>query len=437
MDEVKKHTSLEKSTEAPIQPTHQYDVIRALDLDKARGSGNAGGLDQLRRDLRRKGMKGTSPELSQYSQPESRDPHESYVIHTYGLDLPSGEQAQKDLHVLKDKVEAREKTLDQREFSIEAQRLRRSYNELAATYNRWVERFEKPKQWKQSEFRLEGGVSEIWEKDDGTRCVQMVTLRAPNGRPLRFYRGESASEIASFTEEWVNNWREQDRPTHMIVDGSRVEVGTLTEENVEALFDEGSMIKGWKCLEQRFVDVPIRTVYTDKGKALTAVYNLPFTIAPSEVPSGFQGVVLDSPTPNYNCPGKVFLEGGATLLDEGDESVIHIIQKDNNYNPISNFQQAKKGDICTYEKNGEVHVGLVLGWGKTNADILSNNLLSQLPIEEWGREDYSLKIASKCGDGPELGHDWKDPGIMQDYGQPTLWRTERPGGNTLRDTPPA
>ena len=81
-----------------------------------------------------------------------------------------------------------------------------------------------------------------------------------------------------------------------------------------------------------------------------------------------------------------------------------------------------------------MHVGPVLGWGKTNEDIRSNNLLSELPVEEWGKGNYSLKIASKCDAGPELGHDWKNPGIVEDYGQPTLWRTDRLKGNAMHET---
>lgn len=376
------------------------------------------------RTLQYEGVRGIPPEITPHSEPASLDPRETPLIQNYNLDLPSSRQPSDYLDTLKTRIETQKPDIPGA-TSQKAQRLRWARNEQIETHNRWTERFEMPENQKLPEDRLKGGIY-LHEGSFNRLHARFVRLIDPTGGLHIFNAGETSSDIADYTAGWVNQWVTQHRTTRMTVHGGFIQVEALTREDVNNLQNR-TIRKNWLCLENRFVQVQARLVYTDAQRPIYAVRNVPYRTRPN-IPGSFQGIALDRAGQHTDCYGRTFLEGRGRLWANSDD--MQAILDDNGYFQVD-YTQAKQGDICIYTDTvGIAHAAPVLGWDQ---DV--NNMLHSpgaiLPERPQQNQGYHLMAVSKLGDSYEVGHIWDDPGIQEWYGAPQIYRTDRPGGNTL------
>lgn len=380
------------------------------------------------RALHYEGARNVPPDLSTDSMPASRDSHELHLVHIYHLDFPSAKQPSGYLDALKTRIKDRKPELPGA-TSIEAGRQRRIINDLVRTHNRWVERFGATEDVKLSEACLKGGMYYLYKDQNGYPYARFLTLRDPTGMEHPFYAGQPPSVIANLTGQWIGRYEAKGKAA----DGSHFEARALTTEDVRGL-RAGDAIKGWACTEFRLEPVRLRSVYTDQGKKLPVVDEVPYQINPIPHRPDFQGVVVGPANPNYNCYGLAFLEGRGMLFLKSHHELQTILQG-NDYYQISDHSQASTRGILIYGEGA--HIAPVLGWVEKGKDPQhpQTSILYQPPDGGWGGayrlKNYDLWVRSKLGTDVDTYHKWNDPYIIRKFGAPTLNQTDRPEGNTM------
>jgi hypothetical protein len=304
-------------------------------------------------------------------------------------------------------VEVNERTLE-----LVSQKLKGMNSPKPSDYNPAVENFnETLGKFKRKDLAvlrvepagLNGGAVSSYNKDSQEYYGHFFSFTDPTGGVHIFDKGEWTGNVVLSTAIWSKNQYNKDE--------------RLTEQQVLALLTHRDLsIKGWKCSSLTTFYLRRKTFYTDMGTEIDALDFSPFR--PYSMEAHYKRyppptyVTLEDPTPTYNCHS-IFIRGEAQLVSEkrgeGTESQIRRILNENRYYRVDDTN-AQVGDIVAYYMpDGSIsHTAIVARIGSGG-----------------------ITVESKPGDWGLIQHNMSDNMIRRDYGQPTIYHTDRRRGHSL------
>lgn len=144
-----------------------------------------------------------------------------------------------------------------------------------------------------------GGTEICFVCDENGRPTdaRFITLRDPRGKKHVFDKGETGSDIADFTDRWIQVHGR----------GRYQDASPLSAEMVDRRLQQGYSLNGWTCTDLTYTPLTIKYYKTDKGTPIPAIVNVPYRAYPKEVQESFYANSntwhedIEDPTPTYNC----------------------------------------------------------------------------------------------------------------------------------------
>jgi hypothetical protein len=189
---------------------------------------------------------------------------------------------------------------------------------------------------------LRGGI--YWTDRGGQPHARFMSLKNPLGDEHEFYIGETNTEIATFTEDWVTE--------HLRVSTHNKKNYCLSKSDVQRFVKEGDECNHWTCTELTYHPMEKGVYCTDKGTRIYTLRNAPYEDYAEEDDKNFQYFLsmphnqIEGPTAAYCCHGLTFLNTDGWVLSKG--GVIQTILDENGYLPIADRRNAQIGDIAVY-----------------------------------------------------------------------------------------
>jgi hypothetical protein len=271
---------------------------------------------------------------------------------------------------------------------------------------------------------LRGGI--YFHYNDGKLCARFMTLQNPGREEYIFDKGEGSSKIADYTaslrEQYANRktreWAQQGHSLNFLqIEHYKHEydniTGTkpLTGNDVKCL-EEGEIFKGWTCTELTYVPMQESVYFTDNGTPISVLHPPLEAYSQEEHDARFANmwhINIEAPTASYNCHGLTFINKRG-WLDDGEAQCIQTILDDNGYRFVDD-KDAQSGDIAVYFKNGAIE--------------------HTATVQRIDRDQ--IIVDSKPGIWGRIHHEIRADKIVQGYGNPFIFRTNREIGHTLAE----